>query len=46
MGASLLLRVFSGTSPEDHMLTASQIVERLGGLTLAIDQVSAFVQYH
>jgi hypothetical protein len=28
------------------MLTASQIVERLGGLTLAIDQVSAFVQYH
>ena len=46
MGASLLLRVFSGTSHEDHILTASQIVERLGGLTLAINQVSAFAQYH
>ena len=45
-GAALLLRVFPRSSHENRILTTSRIAERPGGLALAIDQASAFVQYH
>ncbi|KIX10312.1 uncharacterized protein Z518_01394 [Rhinocladiella mackenziei CBS 650.93] len=44
-GVNLLLRDFKGVNLENYMSEASRIVDRLGGLALAIDQAAAYIQY-
>lgn len=44
-GVTLLLHRYSGVNVEDHISEGSQIVTRLGGLPLAIDQASAYMEY-
>ncbi|KAL8792224.1 MAG: hypothetical protein Q9195_005180 [Heterodermia aff. obscurata] len=43
-GISLLLRGHSDQDIEQHLMTASKIVDRLGGLPLAIDQAAAYIR--
>ena len=44
-GVPLLLHRYSGINVEDHMSKGSEIVNRLGGLALALDQASAYMAY-
>ena len=44
-GVSLLLRGHSDQDIKQHLTIASQIVDRLGGLPLAIDQAAAYIRY-
>ena len=44
-GVSLLLRGHSDQDIEQHSTIASEIVHRLGGLPLAIDQAAAYIRY-
>ena len=43
-GVSLLLRGHSDQDIEQHFTSASKIVDRLGGLALAIDQAAAYIR--
>ena len=44
-GISLLLRGHSDQDIKPHLKIASKIVDRLGGLPLAIDQAAAYIRY-
>jgi tetratricopeptide (TPR) repeat protein len=44
-GTELLLRDHPTTEVEAHQESCSKIVERLGGLPLALDQAAAFIRY-
>ena len=44
-GISLLLRGYTQNDIKNHIGIASSIVDRLGGLALAIDQASAYIRY-
>lgn len=44
-GVTLLLHRYCGINVDDHMSEGSKIVDRLGGLALAIDQASAYMAY-
>ncbi|KAK5936528.1 hypothetical protein PMZ80_011238 [Knufia obscura] len=44
-GVTLLLHRYHGINIEDYMSEGTAIVNRLGGLALAIDQASAYMQY-
>jgi tetratricopeptide (TPR) repeat protein len=44
-GVTLLLHRYQGINVNDYLLEGSQIVNRLGGLALAIDQASAYMAY-
>ena len=44
-GISLLLRGHSDQDIKQHLAIASKIVDRLGGLPLAIDQAAAYIRY-
>lgn len=44
-GVSLLLRGYNDKDIQDHFDTASKIIDRLGGLALAIDQAAAYIRY-
>ena len=44
-GVNLLLRGFHSISLDEHMAEGSRIVNRLGGLALAIDQAASYIEY-
>jgi len=45
-GVELLLHRYSGIDVDGYMSDGSKIVHRLGGLALAIDQASAYMEYN
>ena len=44
-GINLLLRTYSNQDIKQHLTVASKVVDRLGGLPLAIDQAAAYIRY-
>jgi hypothetical protein len=44
-GVELLLHRYAGINVSDYMSEGSTMVNRLGGLALAIDQASAYMTY-